>query len=237
MVNTVDTEAAFTDPMGLGLVVTFGVGHGFGIADGFAVVPAEVPWGGGKGVMNGFVGEVEEEGTGFIPAFVQPLDGQVGEDVGGIAVEPFASSVDVEDGVKIDTLAAETGPVIESGARIVFFVSHMPFADEGGGVAGFLEVLWEEMGAGRNGTLIVDDMVAMHVLAGEDRGAARRAKGGGDKGVLEVGPFSCHAVQVRSLEEGRGLGQEAHKVIAMIVAEDEDDVSASGRVGVEGKGD
>jgi hypothetical protein len=60
------------------------------------------------------------------------------------------------------------------------------------------------------------------VQAGEDRRPARRAERRGDNGILEMDTIGGHGVHVRRLQEG--MPHEAHGVVAVIVAEDEDDV-------------
>src|SRR3712207_8198371 len=50
--------------------------------------------------------------------------------------------------------------------------------------------------------------------------------------VPDVRPFSCHAIHVRRPQERRRTSHEAHEVVAVIVADDEYDVSrrARGRI-------
>lgn len=232
MVDSVDAVATFPDPVGLGGIVVLGIGHGFRVGDGFALVAVGVAWGWGEGEVYGFIGEVEEEGF-FVLLLSEPLDGLGGEDIGVIASEGLVFAVDVEFGIEVGTLAFEADPVVEAGARAIVVVAHVPFADEGCLVSVFLEVLREEDCAGRDGALVIDHAVMVHVLAGEDGGAAGRAEGGGDEGIGEVGAFGGEPVEGGGFQPFRAVRVKAHEVVTVVVTQYEDDI---GRGGVDAVG-
>ena len=236
VVDAVDAVATFADPAGLGGVVFLGVGHGFWVVDFFVLVSAVVSLGGLEGVVDGFEGEVEHKGGVFFAAAValEPGEGLVGEAVGEVAFGFLVGAVDVEGLVEVGALALERDPVVEAFSRLVVVVSHVPFADHGGAVAGGLEVFGVEAGAIGDGALVIDDAVVVHVLAGEDGGAGGGAEGGGDESVLHVGAFFGHAVEVGGFEEVGGVGVAGEEIVAVVVGEDDDDVwlfsqEASGR--------
>ena len=204
-----------------------------GIGDLFSFVALGVARGGGEGEVDGLVAEVEEEGLLAAPV-LEPLDGLVGEDVGVVALELLAAPVDVELWIEVGALALEANPVVEAGSGFVVVVAHVPFADEGGAVAVLLEVLGEEDGALGNRALVVDHAMVVHVLAGQDGGAARGAEGSGDEGVGEVGAFPRETVEGGSFQPLGGVLMKSHEVEAVIVAEDEHDVRGGGQEG-EGK--
>ena len=72
-------------------------------------------------------------------------------------------------------------------------------------------------------TLIVDHSVAKGVQPGQDRSAARRAERGCDKRVLEMHAFAGHPVHPRRLD--KRMIHKAHRIIAMVVAQDKDDIA------------
>ena len=138
----------------------------------------------------------------------------------------FAAAVDVERvvgrGRQVFALAAKTHPAVEAGLGLVALAAHVPLAKKSRGEAGALEILREVNGAGGNGAVVVDDAVAKGVEAGENGGAAGRAEGGGDEGVFDVDAVAREGVEVGRL--GDGMAHEAHRIVAVVVGEDEDDV-------------
>lgn len=156
--------------------------------------------------------------------FPEPLDGLVGQDIRIVALEGLAPAVDVKLRIEVGALALEADPVVKAGTRFVVVVAHVPLADVGGAVAGFLEVLGEEDGSLGDGALVVDHPVVVHVLAGQDRGPAGGAEGRADEGVGEVSSFLGEPVEGRGFQPLRGIRVEAHEVVAMVVAENEDNV-------------
>ena len=162
-----------------------------------------VTFGGLEGVVDGFESEVHHERGVFFaaPLAFEPGEGLVGEAVGGVAFLCDLFSVDVEEGIEVGALALEADPVVESGAWVVVVMSHVPFSNHGGAVSRFLEIFGIEACTFRDSALVIDDAVVVHVLARENGGAAGRAEGGCDEGVLDMGPLFRHAIEVRGFEE------------------------------------
>ncbi len=72
--------------------------------------------------------------------------------------------------------------------------------------------------------IIIHDMMPVDVQAAEDRRPAGGAERRGDKRVLEIDPVFRHGVKVRCLQ--KRMTEKAHRVVAMIVNQDENDVAA-----------
>jgi len=102
----------------------------------------------------------------------------------------------------------------------------VPFADEGGFVAGVVQEAGPSGEAVTGGAAIdvVGDLIGVRVEAGEEGGAAGGAEGSDGEGVLEHGAFAGEAVDVWSL--GEGMAAAAEFVPAQIIDQDEDDVGA-----------
>lgn len=177
--------------------------------------------------MDGFVGEVEAEG--FVALLIDEIDGVIGKNIGDVALGLDGFSVDVEGRIEGFALAGEGDPVIEAGAGRVID-THVPFTEEGGGVA----VVVEEAGPGfervavAGAVGVIGDSVLERILTGEERRATGGAEGCGDEGVFEAGAFAGEAVGMRGL--GEGMAGAAEFIEAEIVDEDEDDVGP-GRCG------
>ena len=125
-------------------------------------------------------------------------------------------------------LPPKTHPVIESGLRRIGFAAHVPFADEGGAKAGLLQILREEPRSVRDRGVVVDDVVAVGVLTRENRRAARTAQRSRHHRVAEIDAIARQRVEVRRLQPGLAL-EEAERIVAMIVGQDEDDVARLSR--------
>ena len=222
-----DAETAFADPAGLGGVVLLGIGHGGRVGDFLALVTGGMARSRGEGIVDSLIAEVEEEGL-IGGSFPKPLDGLVGQDIRIVALEDLAPAVDIEFRIEVGALALEADPVVKAGTRFVVVVAHVPLADVGGAVAGLLEVLGKEDGSLGDGALVVDHPVVVHVLAGQDGGPAGGAEGCADEGVGEVSSFLGEPVEGGSFQPLGGIRVEAHEVVAMVVAENEDNV---GRIG------
>ena len=67
-------------------------------------------------------------------------------------------------------------------------------------------------------------MVVAHVLPREDGSATGRTKGGGDESIGEMGAFASEAIKTGGFEKLRSFLHEAQEIVAVIVAEDENDV-------------
>ena len=148
----------------------------------------------------------------------------VGKEIGHVPLKRFSLSVYVEGGIHIHTLTWETNPVIESFAGLVVLVPHVPFTYVSGAIAGFLQVFGKKPGGRGNGALIVHDVVVAHVLPREDGSSTGRAKGGGNESICKVSAFAGEAIEARGFEELRSFLHEAQEIVAMIVAENQNDV-------------
>ena len=74
--------------------------------------------GGGEGVVDSLIAEVEEEGL-VGGSFLEPLDGLVGQDVRIVALEGLAFAIDVELRIEVGALSLEADPVVEAGPWLV----------------------------------------------------------------------------------------------------------------------
>ena len=101
---------------------------------------------------------------------VDPIQRVIGKFVGNVAFlrDAFAVHIQARRTRKIRPLSFETHPSIEAGLWIVAFTTHMPLAHEAGAVAGPLQILREEVCAARNRRVVVHNVVAMRVHAGQD---------------------------------------------------------------------
>ena len=100
----------------------------------------------------------------------------------------------------------------------------MPLADVRRAVAALLEreVVVRQPVAHRVARHVVDDAVAAGVLAGQDRGAVRRADRRGMEGALEQRALAGEPVDVRRLHVGMAAGAEL--VEAQVVHQDDQEV-------------
>ena len=176
--------------------------------------------------VHRLVGEHQEEGrVGIGTLAAQPVERLAGEHVGGVAGHRVARAVHVQDRVLVDALAAEAHPVIEAGTRVVHVLAHVPFPDVGRAPAGLLQQCREEHRPLRDARCVVHHAVPVRVLAGQDRGPARRAQRRGHERVRQVRALRSHAVQAGRLQERRRALHEAHEVVAVIIAQDDDHVT------------
>ena len=116
--------------------------------------------------------------------------------------------------------------MVEALPSFVIVVTHMPFADHGGAVTSGLKVFGIESSSCGDGALVIDDLVTVHELSGQNGGPAWRTERCRDKGILEMGTGCGHAVKIWSFEKIRGFLHKAHEVVSMIIAQDDDDVGS-----------
>ena len=191
-----------------------------GLGD-FDVFEEVLVLGGGRPFAVGRLVVAHQEKGLVAVALLQPVEGEVTDKVGAVAGVFLAGAVHFdEDGIVVETLAGEDFPVVEAG-RVG---DEVPLADDGGLVAGGLEVFGDVWGGGVN--LIVEgfDAGEVGVEAGEDDAAARGADGIGDEAVGEAGAALGDAVDVRGLVDLAAVGADG--VGSVIVGHDEDDVGA-----------
>jgi hypothetical protein len=110
---------------------------------------------------------------------------------------------------------------------LVALAAHVPLADHGRGVAGPLQVLRVKHQVGGHGVVVVHHAVPVGVLPREDGGPGRGAQGGGHKGVGQVHAALGELVEVGRLHERLPL-EEAQRVVAVVIGEDEHQVAGLG---------
>ena len=166
--------------------------------------------------------EHQHEGPVGVALFPQPLQGQIGEDVGGVADHLLGPLFALQRWVVVGALTLQHSPEVESG-RIALEV---PLADHRRLVARFAEQLGEGDLLAVELDRIVDHAILMAMLAGENRRPTRRADRVTDEAVLEEHPFVRESIDVRRLVEHRAVG--ADRVRRVVVGEDEEDVRTRG---------
>ena len=157
----------------------------------------------------------------------QEVHGEVGQQVGRIALVLGPHAVDVQRRVGVRTLAPKRHPVLEPRPRVVAGAAHVPFAHEGGLVSGGLQPDRERRQIRGHRGAVVEHLVGVRIETRQDRRTARRAERRGDECVLEQDALLGQAVEVRRLEV-----RVAHTkpVEPLIVGEDEDDVARPGLI-------
>ncbi len=107
-------------------------------------------------------------------------------------------TVDIQRRIVIYPLPLETHPVIKSFPWFVVFVAHMPFAHEGSLISGQLQIFRKESYRIRYGRLIVDNLVMMGVLTGQNTGPARRTQCRWNKSILQMSTLWSQTVHAWS---------------------------------------
>ena len=138
----------------------------------------------------------------------QPVERVVGQLVGDVALLRNLLAVDVQAVLRgqVGALAAEADPVVEARLRLVAFAAHVPLADEGGLVAGLLQVLREEAsspaewrcccrrcdGGGRTAPVRMEARLGLHSAVVTNA-------------FWKVAAFASHAVHVAAFPATPGL--------------------------------
>src|SRR6185312_13633714 len=116
-------------------------------------------------------------------------------------------------------------PVIEAGG----ITDKVPFADDSGLIAGFLQQLWEgglrtvEAAVG-----VVVEAVGVRILAGDERGPARAADRIANHAAIEANSVLTDAIDIRRVEQLAGVAVGTDGLVGVIVGEDDDDVGGRG---------
>jgi hypothetical protein len=139
---------------------------------------------------------ISTEGLGFV-AVLEPFDGEIGDEVGGVALVLDLLAVADHRRVVVDALAREDVPVVEAGG----VADQVPFADDGGLVAGLLQQLGEGLLRAVEAVAVVVEAVQVAVFAGLDDGAAGAADGVGHETALELHALLREPVHVRRLQQ------------------------------------
>ncbi len=166
-----------------------------GRGDGLIVVEGEVVGAWSPGAVRCFVLEHEDEGFVFIAFVVEPIQCEVCDDVGGVALDFDGRAVVDHAWVVVESLADQDVPVVKAGG--VGF--EVPLADHGGVVAGVFEEFDEGLLAAVEGVFVGVEAVAVAVFPGEDGGSAGSADGVGDQAVVEAHALVGDAVDVGCL--------------------------------------
>lgn len=217
MLSSADTHTGTFGGAGAALVLVVEV-VGFGDFDVFEQIL--VLGAGFPGAMGRLVVAHEKEGLVFV-ALLEPIEGEVTDEVGAVAVVFFAGAVHVdEDGIVVEALAGEDLPVVEAGG----VGGEVPLSDDCGLVAGGLEVLGDVGGGGVD--LVAEGFNAgeVGVEAGHDDAAAGGADGVSDEAVGEAGAALGEAIDVGGFVDLAAVGADG--VGGVIVGHDEDDVGA-----------
>ena len=162
----------------------------------------------------------EQERLGFV-AFLQPVEGKLGDDVGGITLVFHALAVVDHGGVVVDPLPRQDVPLVEAG-RVG---DQVPLAENGRLVTGRTE----QLGEGRLRTVeaavgVVVEAIQMGVLTGQNRCAAGTADRVRHDAPVETHPLLGQAIDVRRIDQPARIVVGTDGLIGMVVAEDEDDV-------------
>ena len=165
-----------------------------------------------------FVVQQQAERFLGIALVLEPVEGQVGGDVGGVAGDDAALAVIYKGGVVVLALSDEDVPVVEAGG----VGGQVPLADDSGFVAGLAQELWEGLLAAVEGAGVVGESVLVAVLAGEQAGPAGTADGVGHEALREDHARIRQPVDVRGLDQAVPVGADG--LIRVVVAHDIDDV-------------
>jgi DNA-binding transcriptional LysR family regulator len=169
----------------------------------------------------------EEQRVRRVVATVDELERLRVQQVGHVAGVLRLDAVHVQHRVDDRAVAREADPAVVARARRGA-VPHVPLADVRGPVAEPLQdpVVVRQPVAERVARDVVDHAVPARVLAGDDRGAVRRAQRRGVERVAEPGAFVADPVDVRRLHVR--MTAEADLVEAQVVDQDHDQVGAAG---------
>ena len=146
------------------------------------------------------------------------LEGQIGDDIGGVAARVrLLSCRRVEHRIPVCALAREDLPAIEPGG----IAAEMPLADHAGVVPALLQ---QPRDCHPRAVEPIEHghAVQVRVLAGQNRGAARRADRVRGKHVREQRALAGQPIDVRRLVDARPVGADG--VRRVVVGHDEDDV-------------
>ena len=162
----------------------------------------------------------EQERLGFV-AFLQPIEGKLGDDVGGVTLVFHVLAVVDHGGVVVDPLPRQDVPLVEAG-RVG---DQVPLAENGRLVTGRAE----QLGEGRLRTVeaavgVVVKTIQVGVLTGQDRCAAGTADRVRHDAPVKTHPLPGQAIDVRRVDQPARIVVGTDGLVGMVVAEDEDDV-------------
>ena len=156
------------------------------------------------------------------------VDRLAGEEIGAVDVAGFDHAVTSEFRMVVVDERARHGRAegfVENSARVGHRSSAVPFADEGGAVAGRAEDAGVERLGDGDAAAVVDEAEALAVDAAEDAGAGGTAERSGGVAGGEAHAGLRQAVDVGSFDGA--LVQAAHVAPAEVVDHHDDDVGRS----------
>ena len=161
----------------------------------------------------------QAEGLITLPP-LQPGQGEIGGQVGGVAFQSLALPHFDKIGIVIAPLAGKNIPIIETG-RLAF---QMPFTHQSGLIAGLLQQLREGLLRAVEHHRVVDLPVTMAVLPGQQHRPAGSTDRIGAETTLEAHPPRRQPVDVGGAVNHAAIGADG--LVAVIVGHDENDVGA-----------
>ena len=196
------------------VVVVEGFGHGeVAVAEEVEVTGVGHPC-----TVRRLMVQQQAEGLFGVAQAVEPVDGYVGRDIGGVTLALDALAVANEVGVVVFSLSDEDVPVVEArGVR-----GQVPFAHNCSLIPGLLQ----QFGEGELRTVeagaVVDEAIGMAMLAREHTGAAGATDGVGYEAVGEAYALIGYAVNVGRFNVTLVVGTDG--LVRVVVAHDEEDV-------------
>jgi hypothetical protein len=212
-----------------------GVVPGFGQRKPFVIEQVSVLRLGLPGSVHGFVACEQCERFSGVP-LLEKLQSEAVDVIGNIALGGSLLSVDDEGVIEVNSLTGEAGVVIEP-VLALEKSRHVNLSDVGRGVAD----LPQQRADGRDAVAhearvaVVGHPGRVGIEAGQIRGAAGRAQRGGHEGVSEHGALAHQTVHIRCLQPGLAT-QGRHRIPALIVGVDENEVGPSPLGALEQKG-
>ncbi len=172
----------------------------------------------------------QQERLSRVAPRLQPVQGQIGDHVGGVTgmLDPLA--VADHGGVVIRPLADQDFVMVKTGGGR----AEVPFADDGRLVAGLLQQLGKRLLSPIKGLAVADETVSVAMLAGKNDRSTRPANRIGHKAIPKQHSFAGQTIQVGCLVDLGPVG--AQRLRAVVVGKDKQDVGPFGRPAPAGAG-
>ena len=153
---------------------------------------------------------------------VEPGEGAVGEQVGGIALGLHVTVGGVQQRVNVRALVVKRLPVVKTLRVMDTTMAHVPLAEERGGIPGLVQHGGESrltrVDRGVQGGHTVD----VAVRASQDRGPGRRAQRVGHQSPLEADALLGDPIDIRRSVEPAAVAADGGR--RMVVRQEEQDV-------------
>ena len=154
-------------------------------------------------------------------SLAQPVEAQVGDDVGRVTVLADGPAVLDHRRMIIDSLPRQNLPIVEAG-RVA---DQVPLAEESCLVARGLQQLGKgSLRAVKAAVGVVKETVSMRVLAGQNRGPAGAADGVGHDTPVESHSFAGQAIDVGRLDQLPRIVVGTDGLKRVIITENKNDV-------------